>query len=79
MKLLRIYSGEKNFLLNPIFKNIFLGLRNHLPGLGRKREKKEKKNEKKKNEGYYMFYKFTSVQGLHKYLKSLVHVNTVRL
>ena len=22
-----------------------------------------------------MFYKFTSVQGLHKYLKSLVHVN----
>ena len=48
MKLLRIYSGEKNnFLLNPIFKNIFLGLRNHLPGLGRK-EKKEKKNEKKK-------------------------------
>ena len=47
MKLLRIYSGEKNFLLNPIFKNMFLGLRNHLPGLGRK-EKKEKKNEKKK-------------------------------
>ena len=38
----------KNFLLNPIFKNIFLGLRNHLPGLGRKKKKKKKKNEKKK-------------------------------
>ena len=40
--------GKKNFLLNPIFKNIFLGLRNHLPGLGRKEEKKrEEKLEEK--------------------------------
>ena len=46
-----------------------------MPSVSTIKRKKREKMRKKKNEGYYMFYKFTSVQGLHKYLKSLVHVN----